>query len=73
MRRDDPQNRGTGEHHRERNQRGEQPLTERVRSLAGGFETFDLEWAARSHQKERTDGIPTADAFARRAPGLAST
>jgi len=29
MRRDDPQNRGAGEHHREREQRGERALTER--------------------------------------------
>lgn len=43
---------------------------ERVRSLASTLETFDLKWAASSHRKERADGLPTADALARKAAGL---
>jgi hypothetical protein len=35
MRRDNPKNRGTGAHHRERDQRGEQSLTQRHRAPQG--------------------------------------
>lgn len=41
-----------------------------VRAVAAGLESFDLKWAPSTHRKARADGLPTADALARKAAGL---
>ncbi len=59
MRRDDPQNRGTGEHHREREQRGEQALAERP-GPPGAHSRRGSAWASEPEPPRFTLGLVVA-------------
>jgi ribonuclease HI len=58
---------------------GEEPLETRwalaaqaeLRELLGAFESVEARWTPSSHALERRAGVPTADALARKAVGLA--
>lgn len=41
-----------------------------LRVELGRFERFDLRWTPGTHGADRADGLPTADALARKAAGL---
>lgn len=46
-------------------------VVERIAADIELFEDFEIKWARSSHARERQAGVPTADALARKAAGLA--